>query len=201
MTQDAPPLDLHPDVYEPAEDTELLLRVIAEQEPDLDGQRALDVGTGTGVISRALAARGARTVAVDLNPHATRIARLNTRGRVDIVRGDLATALRGPFDVVTFNAPYLPSAPEERVEGWLDHAFHGGDTGIETSVRLIHDLPRLLAPGGRAYLVVSSRADLARLEAEAHEACLKHESLAATRFFFEEVSVWRLGRIYDRQTG
>lgn len=184
-------MKLHPDVYEPSEDTELLVRTLREREPTLAGQRALDVGTGTGAIAAALSALGARVVAVDVSPHAVALARENAPG-ADVLRGDLMGALRGRFAVVAFNAPYLPSAPEERLAGWIDRAFHGGDAGVEVSERFVRDLPRVLAPGGRAYLVVSSRADLDRLAATIAAAGLRHEKLASARWFFEEVAVWRL---------
>lgn len=186
-------MKLHPHVYEPAEDTELLRRVLREQEPSLVGRRALDVGTGTGAVTRTLLDLGARVVAVDVSPHAATLARENAPG-ADVVRGDLMGALRGPFEVVAFNAPYLPSEPHERVEGWLDRAFHGGEGGVEVSERFVRDLPRVLAPEGRAYLVVSSRADLDRLRAAVRGAGLLEETVGTERWFFEEVAVWRLRR-------
>ena len=181
-------MSLH-DVYEPAEDT-FLLRDALLAEP-LAGLRALEVGPGSGVVSRAMMDAGARVVAVDVNPEAARATRALG---VPVLRGDLTTAFRGPFDVVAFNAPYLPSEPEERVEGWLDHAFHGGEGGVEVSERFVRDLPRVLAPGGRAYLVASSRADLGRLAGAVAAAGLRHEKVASARFFFEEVAVWKLVR-------
>ena len=177
------------DTYEPAEDTDILLAVLRGE--DLRGARAVDVGTGSGVVGRAMADAGARVVAVDLNPAAVRAARALG---LAALRGDLLAALRGPFDVVAFNAPYLPSSDEERVAGWLDHAFHGGEGGVEVSARFVADLPRVLAPGGRAYLVVSSRADLDRLSRAVAAAGLRQEKVASARFFFEEVAVWRLVR-------
>lgn len=176
-------------MYEPAEDTDLLIGALREREPDVRGRLCADVGTGSGAIAAALEARGARVVAVDISPLAARHARAHVSR---VLRGDLLTALRGPFDIIAFNAPYLPSADEERVEGWLDAAFHGGDEGVEVSERFARDLRRVLAPRGRAYLVVSSRASLGRLAATLRAEGLTHEPVAATRFFFEELSVWRI---------
>jgi release factor glutamine methyltransferase len=170
----------HPEVYPPSEDTDLLIRALRENEPRLAGRWCAEVGTGSGAVADAMRAMGARVVATDLNPHAALDART-----------DLLAALRGPFEVVAFNAPYLPSAPEERVAGWLDRAFHGGEGGVEVSERFVADLPRVLAPGGRGYLVVSSRADLDRLAASAERAGLRREKVASARFFFEEIAVWR----------
>lgn len=177
------------EVYPASEDTDLLLQAL-QAEP-LAGQRALEVGPGSGVVARAMMDAGARVVAVDINPEAARATRALG---VPVLRGDLMAALRGPFDLVAFNAPYLPSAEDERVEGWLDHAFHGGEGGVEVSERFVRDLPRVLAPGGRAYLVVSSRADLERLAGVVEAAGLRHGKVAAARFFFEEVAVWRVAR-------
>lgn len=177
------------EVYEPSEDTELLLRALREQELDLRGARVLEVGPGSGVVARALADAGARVVAVDVNPEAVEATRALG---VDAFRGDLAGALKGPFDVVVFNAPYLPSTEEERVVGWLDHAFHGGEGGVEVSERFVRDLRRSLAPGGRGYLVVSSRADLERLQRAIEGEGLAAAPVAVARFFFEEIAVWRL---------
>ncbi len=169
------------DVYEPAEDTHLLIGALAAERPS--GTWWADVGAGGGAVADAMRRAGARVVAIDINP----------RAAMD-VRGDLLGALRGPFEVVAFNAPYLPSSEEERVEGWLDRAFHGGEGGVEVSERFVADLPRVLAPGGRAYLVVSSRADLDRLARAVASAGLRHEKVASARFFFEEIAVWRLVR-------
>lgn len=177
------------DVYEPSEDSELLVRAL-RADGSLAGLRALDVGTGSGFVAAAMEELGADlVVAVDISPLAARMAKEKV---AEVVQADLLSALRGPFDVVAFNAPYLPSSAEERVEGWLDRAFHGGVGGVEVSEAYVRDLRRILAPGGRAYLVVSSRADLDRLRGAVRAAGLREEKVASARFFFEEIAVWKL---------
>lgn len=177
------------DVYPPSEDTDLLLKALREQEPMLRGLRAVEVGSGSGVVARWMMDAGARVVAIDLNPHATAATRALG---VPAIRGDLLSALRGRFDVIAFNAPYLPSAPEERIDGPIDLAFHGGVGGIEVSARFADDLRRVLAPDGRAYLVVSNRADLATLMAHLDALRIRWAPVARSRFFFEEIAVWKL---------
>ncbi|MFA5861977.1 MAG: HemK2/MTQ2 family protein methyltransferase [Candidatus Thermoplasmatota archaeon] len=176
------------EVYPPSEDTDLLLSVLARES--LAGTRACEVGSGSGVVSRAMLDAGAMVVAVDINPEAAAATRMLG---VPVLRGDLLSALRrASFDLIVFNAPYLPSSDEERLPSEIDHAFHGGDEGVEVSERFVRDLPRVLAPGGRAFLVVSSRANLDRLARAVAAAGLRHESVASARFFFEEIFVWRL---------
>lgn len=149
------------------------------------------MGTGGGAVAEAMRGAGADVLAIDINPLAT----IATQARaIEVLRGDLASGVRGPFDVIAFNAPYLPSSEEERVAGWLDKAFHGGEGGVEVSERLVRDLPRLLAPEGRAFLVVSSRADLERLAGTIEDAGLRWEQVGSKRFFFEEIAVWRIVR-------
>jgi len=138
-------------VYPPAEDSRLLLRAaLAEVRP---ADRVLEVGTGSGYAAAGLMGRAAKVVATDINPHAARCAR--ARG-VEAVRTDLFSGLRGPFDLILFNPPYLPTAPEERLDDWLEYALDGGPTGRVVIERFVADAGRVLAPFGRILLLVSS---------------------------------------------
>ena len=78
--------------------------------------RVLDVGTGCGLLGILAARRACNVVAVDLNPYAIRCAKENSalngvRGKIDFVQTSLFTALnsKASFDLILFNAPYLPS--------------------------------------------------------------------------------------------
>ncbi|MDI3506516.1 HemK2/MTQ2 family protein methyltransferase [Methanoculleus receptaculi] len=138
-------------VYTPAEDSFLLLRAaLREVRP---GDRVLEVGTGSGYIAAGLVGRAARVVATDINPHAAASAR--ARG-VEVVRTDMAAGISGPFDLILFNPPYLPTAPEERIDDWLEYALDGGPTGRAVIERFIADAGRVLAPSGRILLLISS---------------------------------------------
>jgi len=142
-------------VYSPAEDSFLLLRAaLAEVRPT---DRVLEVGTGSGYVAAGLPGRAAGVVATDINPHAVVCAR--ARGVV-AVRTDLFSGLCGPFDLVLFNPPYLPTLPEERIDDWLEYALDGGSTGRVVIERFVADVGRVLSPFGRVLLLVSSLTDL-----------------------------------------
>lgn len=121
------------------------------------GARVLDMGTGSGAVAVAAARLGAAVVAVDLNPHAVRCARINAllngcEARIEVRHGDLFAPVDGDrFDLVTFNPPYLRGVPRDS----LDLAWRATDT-VE---RFAAALPRHLAAGGRALVLLSSDGD------------------------------------------
>jgi HemK-related putative methylase len=119
--------------------------------------RVLDMGTGTGVLALAAASRGASVVAVDVNPHAVRCARLNVllnglEDRVEVRSSDVFRGVRGErFDLVIFNAPYLAGTAETP----LEHAFRG----VGVVERFGRDLRDHLTPVGRALVLLSTDGD------------------------------------------
>ncbi len=131
---------------------------------DLHGSRTralriVDLGTGSGAILLALLSelKNAHGVGSDINPRALAMARDNAvrLGRHDaaFVACDLAAALRGPFDLIVANPPYIPSndiatlAPEVRLFDPL-LALDGGADGLNFYRAIAMTAPELLAPDG-----------------------------------------------------
>ncbi len=137
-------------VYKPEADTYLLLD--AAREEVKAGDHVLEIGTGSGLIAAELA-KVTGVVATDINPHAVLCAR--KRG-VDVVQSDLFCGIRSSFDFIVFNPPYLPTQPEERIDDWLEHALDGGLNGRVVIERFSAAVDRVLAPGGRILLLISS---------------------------------------------
>jgi release factor glutamine methyltransferase len=146
-------------VYSPEADTLLLLGAArAEVRP---GDRILEVGTGSGSIAAEIS-QIARVVATDINPHAVLCA---ARAGAEVVRTDLFSGIRGPFDLVLFNPPYLPTQPEERMDDWLEHALDGGVSGRDVIERFARTVGTIIAPDGRILLLISSLTGLKEVQA------------------------------------
>lgn len=178
------------EVYQPAEDTYLLLEAALSEARPADS--VLEIGCGSGFISQELALRAKRLLATDINPHAVRAAK--ARG-IEVIRADLFRGIKGKFDLILFNAPYLPTQPEERTGQWIDYALDGGENGRQTVDRFIVDLAWHLRPGGRALLLISSLTGLAKVQEMAASAGLTAEVVADEGCFFERLYVLRLGTI------
>jgi release factor glutamine methyltransferase len=178
------------EVYQPAADTYLLLRAALSEARQED--LAVEIGCGSGFISQELGAKVAFLLATDINPHAVRAAR--ARG-IEVIRADLFRGIKGKFDLILFNAPYLPTEPKERTGQWIDYALDGGESGRQTVDRFLDDLAGHLRPGGRALLLISSLTGLAEVRRTAKAAGLTAEVVADEGCFFERLYVLRLGTI------
>lgn len=142
---------VHPQVYPPSEDSRLLLAAaLREVRP---GDRVLEIGTGSGYITAHLAGQCRSLLATDVSPHAVRQAR---KSGIEVVRTDLFAGICGKFDLIIFNPPYLPTAPHERIDDWLEHALDGGAAGRSVIERFVRGAGRVLTAGGRILLLCSS---------------------------------------------
>ncbi|OPX74203.1 MAG: putative S-adenosylmethionine-dependent methyltransferase [Methanosaeta sp. PtaB.Bin018] len=181
------------EVYPPREDTYLLLRASLKEARADDV--ALEIGCGCGLISQEVAPRVKSILATDINPHAARMAK--EKG-LEVVRSDLFSGLRGKFDLILFNPPYLPTTDLERTDQWIDFALDGGDDGRKTIRRFLKGLSGHLRPGGRALLLVSSLTGLHEVRGMAEAEGLDVRDVARHRFFFEQLHVLRLEVAHSR---
>ena len=149
-------IHLTEDVYEPAEDSYLLIDAALNEIAGSDRRlRIIEIGTGSGIVTAAMMRDAPEHIyaATDISPHAVACAKAN---RVPVIRADLFSGIRGRFDLIIFNSPYLPTAPDERVDGWLDHAWNGGDDGRAVINRFLGRAPTFLADSGSILLLLSS---------------------------------------------
>jgi release factor glutamine methyltransferase len=111
-------LAVDPRVLVPRPETEIVVERALARLKGVPQPLVLDVGTGSGAIALAIADEqaGARVVATDISADALALAaenraRAGFEDRVELVLGNLVAGLRGPFDLVVSNPPYV--SPEE----------------------------------------------------------------------------------------
>ncbi|MFC4438741.1 MULTISPECIES: HemK2/MTQ2 family protein methyltransferase [Natrialbaceae] len=191
--------DIGTDVYQPAEDSQLLAETVCgrlsgdERSETGDERTVLEVGTGSGyVASRIAAETGVRVITTDLNPHAVRQAR--EKG-LETVRADLVSPFTDEaFDAVAFNPPYLPTDPDNEWDDWMERALSGGEDGRAIIDPFLASVDRVLAPDGVVYLLVSSLTDVDAVVERAGEEGFSAAAVADESFPFETLTVLELFR-------
>lgn len=173
-------LETSDDVYGPREDSFLLARAA----DGYNGDRLLEVGTGTGVVAAVTGSGFESVTAVDIDPAAVEIARKNLPD-ADVKQSDLFENVDGEFDLVLFNPPYLPSEKPLQQE----RAWNGGENGREVVTRFIQGLPDHLAPGGAALILVSSLTGLDEVRDLLDDQGLTSDRVDSEKLFFEELVV------------
>lgn len=143
-------------IYFPSEDTYLLIKAaLVEVKPN---DRVLEIGTGSGAVAKSITDLTPQVLAVEINPHAAKYA--HEVNGVEVVRGDLFDPICGEFDLILFNAPYLPTDPKEKLDDWLEYALDGGPSGRNVIERFIHEVSAHLSTFGRILLLISSLTEI-----------------------------------------
>jgi release factor glutamine methyltransferase len=153
--------ELAPETLEPRPDTETVVEAALRAIPHPYGElRILDLGTGSGCLLVALLHElpDAFGLGIDRAPGALATARRNAARngvatRAGFLASDWGAALRGRFDVIVSNPPYIASAelaglpPEVRQHDPVA-ALDGGHDGLAAYRAILAQARALLAPGG-----------------------------------------------------
>jgi len=155
------------DTLDPRPDSETLIEAVLTQVRDRQAAYSLlDLGTGTGCLLLTLLKElpNARGVGVDVSREALAVAQQNAKAmeigeRVTFLSSSWGENVRGRFDIVISNPPYIPTgviptlAPEvSRYEPML--ALDGGADGLDCYRAIAQQLPQLLAENGFAALEI-----------------------------------------------
>lgn len=178
-------IKISPQVYEPCEDSFLLAEAALSTIKISD--KVLEVGCGSGIICGVVKQNTkARINGIDINPHAVKCTRENG---VDSIRGDLLSCIKGKFDVILFNPPYLPTGDEERTNDWFNVALDGGKNGREIIDRFLEEACDHLAENGRILMLISSFTGIEEVKSRMTRLGYSVEELSRERYNFEELLV------------
>lgn len=164
-------------VYEPAEDSFLLLDALEEDLKELRRRQPLvcvELGSGSGINITALAKAlpTSYCMAIDINPYACRTTQRTAVANgtyVDMVNMDLLSGLKEEsIDLLIFNPPYVPTdtiGDEEafqepsQLHGELIKSWSGGKSGCDVINRLLEVVYEKLAKGSLFYLLLLKEND------------------------------------------
>ncbi len=130
-----------------------------------DGMSVLDLCTGSGAVAVAVAAEASKdksvtVVGADISEDALEVARENARTNkapVTFVQSDLFKNVRGRFDLITVNPPYIrrrdiESLPREVRDFEPRIALDGGEDGLAFYRLIAEKAGRYIARGGMIML-------------------------------------------------
>jgi len=143
-----------PDVYPPSDDSILFIQSLDIKE----GEKILEIGCGSGVVSIHCAKNGAIVTSGDINPKAVDLTRKNAesnRVTLAVLETDVYSNIEGRFDTILFNLPYLPVDED----GLLAKSWSGGPDGLGPLPELLQGAPDHLNDEGKVVVVISSLMD------------------------------------------
>lgn len=135
-----------------------------------DGDRILEIGTGSGCIAVAAAVHhpGLIVDATDIDPAALAVARANARrhgvaDRVQLIEADLFPSAGTGYHAIIANPPYVPTSDVRSLPAEYRHepsaALDGGADGLDQVRRILTGAGSRLATDGVLIVEVGQSAD------------------------------------------
>ena len=160
------PLRIAPGVLIPRPETETLVQAVLEEIRGTDEPRVLEVGTGSGAVSIAVAKEvtAVDIVATDLDPKALEVARSNAadlgvNSSIRFLASNLLSEIQDSesFDVICSNPPYIPTGVLETLEPEIvcfepRLALDGGVDGLDVIRELASSAKDFLEDSGALIL-------------------------------------------------
>jgi len=173
------------EIYEPEEDSKLLEKYVKTLTKGV----VLDMGTGSGIQSKAAYDQASKIYAVDINEKAIIHCKNIFKGdkKIEVIKSSLFENLSEEliFDTIIFNAPYLPLD-----EGDKDIALDGNIGGFKIIELFLEQARPYLAQSGIILLIFSSKSgDIISLFKKYN---YEHTLLEKIHIFFEDIFCYKL---------
>jgi len=162
------------DEYPPSEDTFFIASNIENEK----GMSALDVGSGSGYLTKLLSEKFSFVVGTDINFD---VLKNQTYKTPNLVCCNGSDALNVEFDLIVCNLPYLAT------DEILDIATDGGLDGFEIPKKIFDSVIGCVKKGGNFIFVTSSLSDYQKLIDYAQKLGLNTKIIAKKKLFFEEL--------------
>ena len=144
------------------------------------GDSALDIGSGSGYLTKLLSENFSLVVGTDINYDVLRHQTYKTKNIICCHGSD---ALKIKFDLIVCNLPYLATSEIS------DIATDGGPEGLEIPLKIIKSAIPCLNATGKFLFVTSSLSSYQALIDAVKKEGLKAKVLAKKKLFFEELII------------
>jgi release factor glutamine methyltransferase len=171
------------EIYSPREDSYLLSEVL-KKEISYKNIKVLELGSGSGIQLETLNELGIEKENIfscDINPEAVK--HCKDLG-FNCIKSNLFQDIKGKFDVIIFNPPYLPKDSSEPLDSRI--ATTGGNKGSEVVNEFLKQAKNYLNKDGKIFLLTSS------LTENIDFLDYKKKILGKKKIFFEELIIWEL---------
>ncbi|NNM36103.1 MAG: methyltransferase [Nitrosopumilus sp.] len=160
--------------YPPSEDTFFIVENIENEK----GNFALDVGSGSGYLTKLLSENFSLTVGTDINFD---VLKKQTYKTENLICCNGSDAIKIKFDFIVCNLPYLAT------DKIIDIATDGGEEGFEIPKKIFDSVIENMAKNGKFVFVTSSLSNYQKLIDYAQKLGLKTRIIAKKKLFFEEL--------------
>jgi len=173
-------------MYNPEEDSIMLAKAVQRYARG----KVLDLGTGSGIQALA-AAKNKKTssiVAVDIDKEAIKACKKDIKNRkITFRHSNLFSNIKGRFDTIIFNPPYLPEEKEIKIK---DKEIYGGREGCELIVKFLKQVKKYLNKEGTILLVFSSFTNKKKIDNIIYDSGFSFKELEKRHIFFEDIYVY-----------
>jgi release factor glutamine methyltransferase len=140
-------------VYSPAEDSFFLSKEIEKYISEIKNKniRVLDMGSGSGIQAQTLLKSGIKKTNIlcaDIDKEALKVLK---KQNLKTIESDLFSKIRKKFNLIIFNAPYLP---EDKYDKGIDTT--AGKKGCEIIIKFLKEAKDHLYKNGVILLLFSS---------------------------------------------
>jgi HemK-related putative methylase len=178
-------------IYEPAEDSFLMSRILKEKIPFLleknPNLNFLEIGAGSGIHLETAKKSG-------INPENIFSSDIDKKSvshcqllGFNCINSDLFEKIpKLKFDLIIFNPPYLPEDAREPKDSQT--ATTGGKKGNEIILKFLEQSKKFFSKNGKIFLITSSLAENIDFKKLGYNA----KEIGCEKLFFERLCIWEL---------
>ena len=176
------------DIYTESDDSYLMYHFLLKKIPELVRKKpslvVLEVGSGSGIQLKALLKSGIKKQNIfscDINKKA--VEHCKNLG-FNFIKSDLFENIQDKFDLIIFNAPYLPEDKKEPEISKISTT--GGKKGSEIINKFLKQATNYLTDNGKIFLLTSS------LTKKINWLNYKKKIVTEKSLFFEKLFIWEV---------